>query len=71
MGAGVAEGRSSFIIFFWDRLAPHRTMCDVKALLRLAVVYKCRLRASRDRRFLLSSPLMDEEYERRLPDWMA
>jgi methylglyoxal synthase len=69
VGAGVAEGRIDFIIFFWDPLAPHPHDVDVKALLRLAVVYNVPIacnRATAD--FLLSSHLMDEEYERRLPD---
>ena len=69
VGAGVADGRIDFIIFFWDPLAPHPHDVDVKALLRLAVVYNVPIacnRATAD--FLLSSPLMDEEYERRLPD---
>jgi methylglyoxal synthase len=69
VGAHVAEGRIDFIIFFWDPLAPHPHDVDVKALLRLAVVYNVPIacnRATAD--FLLSSPLMDEEYERRLPD---
>ena len=69
VGAGVAEGRIDFIIFFWDPLAPHPHDVDVKALLRIAVVYNVPIacnRATAD--FLLSSPLMEEEYERRLPD---
>ena len=69
VGANVAEGKIDFIIFFWDPLAPHPHEVDVKALLRLAVVYNVPIacnRATAD--FLLSSPLMDEEYERRLPD---
>jgi methylglyoxal synthase len=69
VGAGVAEGRIDFIIFFWDPLAPHPHDVDVKALLRIAVVYNVPIacnRATAD--FLLSSHLMDEEYERRLPD---
>ena len=69
VGAGVAEGRIDFIIFFWDPLAPQPHDVDVKALLRLAVVYNVPIacnRATAD--FLLSSPLMEEEYERRLPD---
>ncbi|MEO5739681.1 MAG: methylglyoxal synthase, partial [Vicinamibacterales bacterium] len=69
VGAGVAEGRIDFIIFFWDPLAPHPHDVDVKALLRVAVVYNVPIacnRATAD--FLLSSPLMEEEYERRLPD---
>jgi methylglyoxal synthase len=69
VGAGVAEGRIDFIIFFWDPLAPHPHDVDVKALLRIAVVYNVPIacnRATAD--FLLSSPLMDQQYDRRLPD---
>jgi methylglyoxal synthase len=69
VGASVAEGRIDFIIFFWDPLAPHPHDVDVKALLRIAVVYNVPIacnRATAD--FLLSSPLMDEQYDRRLPD---
>jgi methylglyoxal synthase len=69
VGAGVAEGRIDFIIFFWDPLAPHPHDVDVKALLRIAVVYNVPIacnRATAD--FLLSSHLMDEAYNRRLPD---
>ncbi len=69
VGAAVAEGRIDFIIFFWDPLAPHPHDVDVKALLRIAVVYNVPIacnRATAD--FLLSSQLMDEPYQRRLPD---
>ena len=69
VGAAIAEGRIDFVIFFWDPLEPHPHDVDVKALLRIAVVYNSPIacnRASAD--FILSSPLMAEEYERRLPD---
>jgi methylglyoxal synthase len=69
VGAGVAEGRIDFVIFFWDPLEPQPHDVDVKALLRIAVVYNVPIacnRASAD--FMLSSPLMDTEYERMVPD---
>ena len=69
VGAGIVEERIDFVIFFWDPLAPHPHDVDVKALLRVAVVYNVPIacnRATAD--FLLSSPLMEEVYERRLPD---
>ena len=65
VGAGIAEGRIDFVIFFWDPLEPHPHDVDVKALLRIAVVYNVPIacnRATAD--FMLSSPLMDTDYER-------
>src|SRR5262245_23537677 len=67
VGAALAEGRIDTVIFFWDPLEPHPHDVDVKALLRIAVVYNVPIacnRATAD--FLLSSPLMERGYERRL-----
>jgi methylglyoxal synthase len=69
VGAGIAEGRIDFVIFFWDPLEPHPHDVDVKALLRIAVVYNAPIacnRATAD--FILSSPLMGEEYPRMVDD---
>jgi methylglyoxal synthase len=66
VGAALAEGRIDLVIFFWDPLEPQPHDVDVKALLRIAVVYNTPMacnRATAD--FILSSPLMEEEYERR------
>ncbi len=63
IGAAIAEGRIDAVIFFWDPLEPHPHDVDVKALLRIAVVYNVPIacnRATAD--FVLSSPLMDATY---------
>jgi methylglyoxal synthase len=70
LGAMIAEGKIDFLVFFWDPLEPQPHDPDVKALLRLAVVWNiphaCN-RASAD--FMVSSPLMESGYERTQPDY--
>ncbi|MFU8812586.1 MAG: methylglyoxal synthase [Balneolaceae bacterium] len=70
IGAAIAENNLDILIFFWDPLQAQPHDVDVKALLRIAIVYNIPLacdRASAD--FLITSPLMDKTYERYLVDY--
>ncbi len=70
IGAKIVDNEIDFLIFFWDPLEPQPHDPDVKALLRMAVVWNIPIacnRASAD--FMISSPLMDGEYDRLVPDY--
>jgi methylglyoxal synthase len=68
VGAAIVEGRIDLVVFFWDPLQPHPHDVDVKALLRIAVVYNVPIACNRSTAdFILSSPLMSGEYEVKRP----
>ncbi|HSK88230.1 MAG TPA: methylglyoxal synthase [Anaerolineales bacterium] len=70
IGAMIVENKIDFLIFFWDPLEPQPHDPDVKALLRMAVVWNIPIACNRSSAdFMISSPLMDGEYDRLVPDY--
>lgn len=70
IGALIADQEIDILFFFWDPLEPQPHDPDVKALLRLAVVWNIPVAsniASAD--YLINSPLFDGGYNREIPDF--
>lgn len=72
IGSKIAEGKIDVLIFFWDPMEAQPHDPDIKALLRVAVTWNIPIacdRATAD--FLLTSPLMHQDYETQLSDYSS
>lgn len=70
IGSKIVQQEIDFLIFFWDPLEPQPHDPDVKALLRMAVVWNIPMACNRSSAdFMISSPMMDHPYSRLVPDY--
>lgn len=70
IGCRIVEGDIDLVVFFWDPLESQPHDPDVKALLRIAVVYDIPIatnKATAD--FILTSKFMSAEYARKITDF--
>ena len=70
LGAMISEGQVDMLIFLWDPMQPQPHDVDVKALLRIAVLYNIPIANNRSTAdFMISSKLMKEAYQPKIKDY--
>lgn len=70
IGSHIADNKIDMLFFFWDPLEPQPHDSDVKALLRIALVWNIPIACNRSSAdFMISSILMDNTYNRIVQDY--
>jgi methylglyoxal synthase len=70
LGAMIAEGKIDVMVFLWDPMEPQPHDVDVKALLRICVLYNVPTACNRSTAdFMISSPLFVAPYEPAIVDY--
>ena len=72
LGALITERKIDILIFFWDPMQPQPHDVDVKALLRIAVVYNVPFACNRSSAdYFITSDLVEEDYQPAIKDYSA
>ncbi len=70
LGALISEDKIDIMIFFWDPMQPQPHDVDVKALLRITVLYNVPTACNRSTAdFLISSPIFADNYQKKVKDY--
>lgn len=70
LGAMIAEGKVDMLIFLWDPMEQQPHDVDIKALLRIAVLYNIPTASNRSTAdFIISSPLLNEPYQPKIKNY--
>ncbi len=70
IGTMIADGKIGVVIFFWDPMEAQPHDPDIRALLRMCVVWNVPIANNRSTAdFIITSPLFNQEYELKMTDY--